>query len=54
MNTLLSYFGGKFYLASRLASLILPGYFDLYCEPFCGSAAMADSGKELGDSIHAR
>jgi len=40
MNTLLSYFGGKSYLAPRLASLIIPGYFDLYCEPFCGSAAV--------------
>jgi len=40
MNTLLSYFGGKSYLAPRLASLIIPGYFDLYCEPFCGSMAL--------------
>jgi len=40
MKALLSYFGGKSYLAPRLAFLIIPGYFDLYCEPFCGSAAV--------------
>jgi DNA adenine methylase len=39
MDSLLSYFGGKTYLAPFIASRIPPG-FECYCEPFCGSAAV--------------
>lgn len=39
MDTLMSYYGGKSALAPVIASLIPPG-FDVYCEPFAGSAAI--------------
>jgi DNA adenine methylase len=40
METLITYFGGKAQLAPMISSLIPPGVFNLYAEPFCGSAAV--------------
>jgi DNA adenine methylase len=38
MKPLLSYYGGKQRLAGRIVDLIPP--HDIYCEPFCGGAAV--------------